>query len=247
MLQMARFKAKQSVSAGEVRNWFAEPQAAALLKAEQEWLQQRLERCFGSYLVVYNAVSAVSWQSNIKHQIWLGSEVLVQDIYCSECLWPIQPDGADVVLLQHSLEFSRTPYDLLREAAIAVRPGGYLLLTGRNPWWPGVFGDPLWRRSHRLTAARVAEWLAVLGFSCEIPVLAHYLPGGWPLRGGRIEAFLEKRQWPLAACYMIAARKRVHATPLQREQSRRLQELLTLPVARQAVKPKTVEEQRKHE
>lgn len=247
MLELARIKPRRAVSSAELRHWLASPRASALLQAEQQWLQERLDRCFGSYLVVYNAVTDTRWQSAVRYQVHVGSGEQTQDAICSECLWPVQPDGADVVLLQHSLEFAGSPYDLLREAARAVRPGGHLLLVGRNPWWQGFIGDGLWRRGHLLSAARVSEWLAVLGFVVEQPRFAHYLPSRWQGGGQRLECILVKKQWPLGACYMIAARKQVHATPAQRQRNRRLKELLPMPVAQQAIKPDTVEEQCKHE
>ena len=113
------------------------------MQAEQQWLQERLQRCFGSYLLVYNAATDTCWQSDIRHQVHVGTDEQVQDAICSECLWPVQPDGADVVLLQHSLEFAGSPYDLLREAPRCAS-GGYLLLIGRNPWWLGFAGNRLW-------------------------------------------------------------------------------------------------------
>lgn len=247
MLNLARIKPRRAVSSAELRDWLASPRAAALLQAEQQWLQERLQRCFGSYLLVYNAATDTCWQSDIRHQVHVGTDEQVQDAICSECLWPVQPDGADVVLLQHSLEFAGSPYDLLREAAQAVRPGGYLLLIGRNPWWLGFAGNRLWRRGHRLSAGRVSEWLAVLGFAVETPRFAHYLPACGQRALPRLESFLGKKQWPLGACYMIAARKQVHAAPAQRQRNRRLKGLLPMPVAQQTIKPDIAEEQCKHD
>lgn len=247
MFERVRLKQKQPAAAVEVCDWFALPKNAGLLQVEQQWLQQRLKGCFGSYLLEYNAIADFCWQTPIRHHVRLGDNRLKQDVYCSGRWWPVQPDGADVVVLQHSLEFAHSPYDLLREAAKAVRPGGYLLLVGRNPWWPGHVGQRLWRHSYGLTAGRVAEWLAVLGFAQEPPLFVHYLSTGRRARGCWLDAYLLKKQWPLGACYMIAARKQVHATPLQRQNNRRLQELLPLPVRRQAVKPDIAKEQRKHD
>ena len=247
MFERVRLRQKQLAAATEVRDWFALAKNAGLLQAEQRWLQQRLERCFGSYLLEYNAIADACWQTPVRHHIKLGDSRLEQDIYCSGRWWPVQPDGADAVILQHSLEFACSPYDLLREAARAVRPGGYLLLIGSNPWWPGYMRQRVWRHSYGLTAGRVAEWLAVLGFAQEPPLFAHYLSAR--RRGGAcwLDAYLMKKQWPLGACYMIAARKQVHAAPLQRQNGRRMQELLPMPVSRQAVKPDIVKEQRKHD
>lgn len=247
MLKLRRLKPRRAVSTAEVRQWLASPRGTVLLRAEQLWLQERLKRCFGSYLVVYNAATDTTWRSDIRHQVHIGSDEQRQDVICSECLWPVQPDGADVVLLQHSLEFAGSPYDLLREATRAVRPGGYLLLIGRNPWWQGFVGNKLWRRGHRLSAARVSEWLAVLGFAVEAPEFAHYLPACGQRTLPGLEGFLGKKQWPLGACYMIAARKQVHAAPAQRQRSRRLKGLLPMPVAQQTIKPDIAEEQCKHE
>lgn len=247
MLKLARIKPRRAVSPAELRHWLASPRASALLQAEQQWLQERLGRCFGSYLVVYNAVTDASWQCAVRHEVHVGSDELTQDVICSECLWPVQPDGADVVLLQHSLEFAGSPYDLLREAARAVRPGGHLLLVVRNPWWQGFVGDKLWRRGHRLSAGRVSEWLAVLGFAVEAPRFAHYLPACGQRTLPGLESYLGKKQWPLGACYMIAARKQVHAAPAQRQRNRRLKGLLPMPVAQQTIKPDIAKEQCKHE
>lgn len=247
MLKMARFKQRQAVAPAELRHWFASQRGTALQAVEQRWLEQRLQRCFGSYLVQYNTPTDIPRPTDIRYQVRLGTVDSTDDVRCAEHLWPICPGGADVVILQHSLDFARSPYDLLREAALAVRPGGYLLLTGRNPWWQGFAGQQPWRRSHGLRAARVAEWLAVLGFACEPARFEHYLPASWQGQASWLENFLVKRQWPLGACYMIAARKQVHAAPAERQRSRRLQELLPIPVARQNSRPDLVEEQRKHD
>lgn len=247
MLEMVRLKQRHPVSPARVRHWFASPQAVSLLQAENRWLQTWLEQSFGSYLLLYNAVSDAGHASRIRHQVRLGSSEQLQDIHCSECQWPVTPEGADVVLLQHSLEFASSPYNLLREAARAVRPGGHLLIIGRNPWWPGLLGRGLWRRSHRLSAGRVAEWLAVLGFAVDDPFFAHYQWAYIQSKSPTLETFLAKRQWPLGACYMMSARKMVHAAPLQRQRNTRVKGILPLPVARQEGNPEIAKEQRTHE
>lgn len=230
-----------------VRNWCAGPQAASLMAAESAWLQARLARYFGSYLLRYNALDETPLTTDVRHQIRLGCDSLPQDLYADESGWPVQPEAADVVILQHSLEFAGSPYDLLREAARAVRPGGHLLVLVRNPWGLCASRSAPWPQAHRLSAARVQEWLAVLGFAQEAPVFAHYLPACWQGSASWLEAFLLKKQWPLGACYMIAARKQVHAAPLQRSRNHRMKGLLPIPVAPQRKSPKPVKEQRLHD
>lgn len=247
MLESSPLLRKRPVLSAEVREWCAGTGAASLMEAESLWLQARLARYFGSYLLRYNALDDAPLVTDVRHQVRLGCDSQPQELYVDESGWAVQPEAADVVILQHSLEFARSPYDLLREAARAVRPGGHLLLLVRNPWGLCASRGGPWPQAHRLAASRVAEWLAVLGFALDAPVFAHYLPARWQAGQHRLEAFLVKRQWPLGACYMIAARKQVHAAPLQRQRSRRIKDLLPLPVAPQRKSPEPVKEQRIHD
>ncbi len=94
--------------------------------------------------------------------------------------WPLSEHAADVVLLQHGLDFCLSPHRLLREAARTVRPGGHLLLIGINPWslW-GIrhyfAGDAL-RQARCIPPSRACDWLNLLGFALEKRRFGCYRP-----------------------------------------------------------------------
>jgi len=119
----------------EANDWFAGPLGRQLLEQEQRVLGDELNRCFGSYLVHYGPFSGASVvPPKIKRSVRLGAALAGVEIVCEEQAWPLGEHAADVVLLQHGLDFSLSPHALLREAARSVRPGGHLLIVGINPW-----------------------------------------------------------------------------------------------------------------
>src|SRR5690606_41499692 len=84
-------------------------------------------------------------------------------IVCEEQAWPLGEHAADVVVLQHGLDFSLSPHGLLREAARSVRPGGHLLIIGINPWssWGmrHYFVGDGFRQARCIAPSRVYDWL----------------------------------------------------------------------------------------
>ncbi|HCV78686.1 MAG TPA: SAM-dependent methyltransferase, partial [Pseudomonas sp.] len=116
----------------------------------------------------------------LRHAVRIGPPLGDVDIVCEEGAWPLGEHAADVVLLQHGLDFSLAPHRLLREAALSVRPGGHLVVVGINPW-------SLWGMRHYLARdalrkarcfgpSRVGDWLSVLGFALEKRRFGCYRP-----------------------------------------------------------------------
>ena len=118
----------------EARDWFAGPLGAMMLAEEQRLLCDELQRYFGGYLVHYGPHAELPESTgNIQRGVRLGPPLPGVEIACDECAWPLGEHAADVVLLQHGLDFCLSPHRLLREAARSVRPGGHLLVIGVNP------------------------------------------------------------------------------------------------------------------
>lgn len=133
---------------------------------------------------------------------------------------PIETATIDVVLVQHCLEFSKTPHDLLREFHRVLAPEGTLILTTFNPlslWgltklvgqhfnkapWLGCF----------YTFNRIQDWLLLLGFDeiqchsfCYQPPIPHQ---GF-FKATQFLNRMEQMSWVnLGAGMVITAKKRV--------------------------------------
>lgn len=226
----------------EANDWFAGPLGRQLLEQEQRVLGDELNRCFGSYLVHYGPFTGASVvPPKIKRSVRLGAALAGVEIVCEEQAWPLGEHAADVVLLQHGLDFSLSPHALLREAARSVRPGGHLLIVGINPWslWGArrlVSREPL-RQARCIRPTRVVDWLNLLGFALENRRFGCYCPplssGEWQSRLLRLESLGQRLQAPNGGFYVLVARKlMIGLRPLREQRRERMGKLLPLPVAK---------------
>ncbi|MEG0634304.1 MAG: methyltransferase domain-containing protein, partial [Pseudomonas sp.] len=117
------------------REWLSGPIGQFLLEQERLMLEEELERFFGGYLVHYGPSAQTPPPApQVQRNVRLGAPLPGVEIVCEEQAWPLSEHAADVVVMQHGLDFCLSPHGLLREAASAVRPGGHLLIVGINPW-----------------------------------------------------------------------------------------------------------------
>lgn len=223
------------------RAWFEGPLGQLLLAEERRLLQHELARFFGGFLVHYGAPAEVEQAPQIQRCVRLGAPLPGVDIACDEQSWPLGEMVADVVVLQHGLDFSLSPHGLLREAARSVRPGGHLLIVGINPWssW-GLrhwFASDVLHQARCISASRVCDWIKLLGFQLEKRRFGCYRPPlsspAWQKRLARLERWGERWQAPGAGFYVLVARKLVVGLrPLQQSRRETMGQLLPLPVAK---------------
>ncbi|SFM53202.1 methyltransferase domain-containing protein [Halopseudomonas yangmingensis] len=219
----------------EARDWLDTESGRQLLLAEGQALEQAMQRCFGRHLVQFglhrellpgaDCGIACCWRAD---QLDSNADLLIE-----EGAWPFEPHSLDVLVLHHALDFTLAPHAVLREAALMVRPGGHLLLFGFNPWslWGGahLIGRGWLGEAGFIAPARLADWLALLGFGVEKPLSGCYRP---PLRSAR---WLERLQWmerrgqrqalPCGGFYLLQARRQmpgINADPVRRPLFRRL-------------------------
>ncbi|NBA95942.1 class I SAM-dependent methyltransferase [Pseudomonas sp. R5(2019)] len=224
------------------RDWFAGPLGQQLLRAEQRLLEDELTRYFGGYLVHYGpSAEAPPSAAQVQRNVRLGAPFAGVEIVCEEQAWPLSEHAADVVVLQHGLDFSLSPHGLLREAAHAVRPGGHLLIVGINPWsaWGlrHAFAHDALRKARCISASRVGDWLNLLGFALEKRRFGCYRP---PLASPAWQARLEgwervAGRWQSAGggVYLLVARKLVVGLrPLRQVRREPMGKLLPLPLAK---------------
>jgi SAM-dependent methyltransferase len=227
---------------GTARHWFNGPYGQLLLEGEQRLLEEELARFFGGYMVHYGPSAQASPNAaQIQRSVRVGAPFSGVEIVCEEQAWPLTEYAADVVLLQHGLDFSLSPHGLLREAAHSVRPGGHLLVVGINPMsaW-GVrhlFARDALRQARCIAPNRVSDWLHLLGFALEKRRFGCYRPPlastAWQARLAPLEAWGDAWQSPGGGFYLLVARKLVIGLrPLRQTQRAPMGKLVPMPVAK---------------
>lgn len=140
-------------------------------------------------------------------------------------------DGAiDAVFLPHTLETADNPHAVLREVDRILRPDGRLVVAGFNSW--GWWGMRHYLSRGRFPAgvrrmvseSRLRDWLQLLEFTTE-PAKFHFVVPPLYHARGRAATSLKTRRWhPLAACYLLVARREVFmVTPIRPAFRRRAQ------------------------
>ena len=224
------------------REWLASPLGELLLTAQRQALDEELARYFGGYLVHYGPAQAEPPKApQIRCNVRMGAPLAGVHIACEEQAWPLGEHAADVVVLQHGLDFCLSPHGLLREAARSVRPGGYLLISGVNPWstWGlrHYFARDGFRQARCISPNRLADWLSLLGFALEKRRFGCYRPPlsapAWQARLAGLERWGASLHAPGAGFYLLVARKLVVGLrPLQRARREPMGKLLPIPVAK---------------
>lgn len=216
--------------------WYTTVLGKRLAKYEKRILGKYLPNLFGYFLVqcgcpeikVERAAGKWLTSSRVSTRFCVDYEVN-QGVNFQTHLaqLPVKSDSIDIVVLPHVLEFSTDPHQVLREVERVLIAEGHVIILGFNPWsiWNVVRLFYLWKkpvpwRGHFLTASRVMDWLALLGFDVVQRKGYFYQP---PIQNEQISKrlrFLDKighRFWPnFGACYVLVARKRVQTlTPIR--------------------------------
>lgn len=210
----------QPLERSGLERWLQSPRAARLLALEARELQRVLPEVFGRHVLQIG-----SWGRGAQligcaetlHRAVLGTvsgegaSALIQP----ERL-PLMSRSVDAVLLPHTLEFSPSPHNVLREAERVLNDRGRLFLLGFNPWG-------LWSLRARIglpytayppgaraySVGRLTDWLQLLDF--EVTQVRRFSTG-FPWGGVRSDG----EPWspgslfqPLREAYLVVAKKRM--------------------------------------
>ncbi|MBT9532404.1 MAG: SAM-dependent methyltransferase, partial [Pseudomonas sp.] len=91
---------------GQARQWLGGPLGELLLAQQRPLLEAELARFFGGYLVHYGPGVQVPVAAQIQRTVRVGAPFSGVEIACEEQAWPLGEHAADVVVLQHGLDFS---------------------------------------------------------------------------------------------------------------------------------------------
>jgi SAM-dependent methyltransferase len=128
---------------------------------------------------------------------------------------PVQEKSVDAVVLPHCLEFSRSPYPVLREVNRILNDRGRLVVLGFNPWsalawreWLGLRYRAFPPGARFISVGRLSDWLELLDFEvCEVRRYGVGFPWTRPSSEQGAGPGRWLRAW--AEGYVVVAKKRV--------------------------------------
>ncbi|TNC92910.1 MAG: hypothetical protein CSH36_02120 [Thalassolituus sp.] len=207
------------------KNWLDRRDTQRLMALEAGWLSEWVDHLYGCNML-YAGVDAepkFMRKSRIQHCFRVGlpwqRDLVDVQAQIQDAAWPFADESLDVAILQHGLDMTNRPHQMIRETTRCLVSGGYLIVVGFNPgsWWGGM----RWLRTlsvelpwiaNPVAPARLADWLTLLDFRIEsISTGAHL----WPLGLGsetlsrRVDRVLAGNQWVPGNVYVLVARKTV--------------------------------------
>ena len=221
-----------------MRVWFTHLPGRWFQAEERAQLRKILSNLFGYHLLqlgdLYSKECLTS--TRIPHCIVLDESLQKtspagersRNAICGAKEWlPIATDCIDMVVMPHTLEFTKDPHQILREVERILIPEGHVVILGFNPWslwmiWRLVLvwqGKPPWC-GRFIDPSRLKDWLQLLGFDIVSSQRYFFRP---PLNHRGIMArlrFLDRigQRWTpfFGAGYVVVARKRVSTlTPIK--------------------------------
>ena len=213
-------------------NWVKTPVAQRLLALEAGWLQEWTSQLYGHQLLYAGIDNQPKFlrHGRTKHAFTMGLPwqhgVTESSALMKDDAWPFADNSLDVVVLQHCLDMSGRPHQIIREATRSIVPSGYLIVTGFNPY--SIWGGVRWLRTfstrmpwvtNPVSERRLRDWLTLLDFRIEHSnPIAHT----WPLTLGsekisrRTDRVLAGVRWLPATGYILIARKTIAGmTPIR--------------------------------
>ncbi|MFP5304563.1 MAG: class I SAM-dependent methyltransferase, partial [Gammaproteobacteria bacterium] len=155
--------------------WRSSPRGRRLLAIEAAELACLLPDVFGRHVLQigsWDADGTLIATAGTLHHAVLGTagDRSAAAVVDPQAL-PLLTKSVDAVVLPHTLEFSRSPHNVLREINRVLNDRGRLFVLGFNPWglWSwrarvGLRHRAFPRGARFYSAGRVNDWLELLDF-----------------------------------------------------------------------------------
>lgn len=210
-----------------MRNWFSTEPGRRLLTREISLIRRHVRRFHGECLLWMGPApqtTSATARCMVKNRFYLSGDPsgnpsgnpsagrgneLPSAVAVPEAL-PFPANSMDGVVIHHALEYAQDPRAAIREITRVLRPGGRLLICAFNPLSLWALRRP--RGMTLVTAYRLSDWLAVLGFDREEQVKYMNYRGCLKLgldgaRWRMIGDWLAERRVPLGGVYLVLAAK----------------------------------------
>jgi len=199
------FRAKKRFSS--MSDWYQTALGQFLLDELREKLEPVLSTSFGYYSIQIGCASEserLLKPCRVKRHFKLDKVVTGTDVCARSAFLPIANDSVDLVVLMHHLSATPEPHALLREVSRILIPQGKLIIIDFNPMslWGLRHFFQSWLEQipwsgHYFTAARLSDWMQLLGFDLQKHLKVGYLPPIQQPRVLRHLSWLEKgmRNW----------------------------------------------------
>jgi SAM-dependent methyltransferase len=199
--------------------WLRSPRGRRLLALEERELKRVLPDLFGRHVLQvgnWGRGERLLESSEMLHRAVVGTVADLGAHALAELeRLPIQDKSVDAVLLPHCLEFSPSPYSLLREVNRILSDRGRLIVLGFSPWsawawrrWFGLRYRAFPPGARFVSVGRISDWLDLLDF--EVVDVRRYGVGFPWLRPTSDEgAGLGRWLGAWSEAYALVAKKRV--------------------------------------
>lgn len=207
----------------DYRRWLSTTSAQRMLSLQSAWLQNQISHLNGHHLMYHGLDKNMDCLSTspIKHKFRMAlpwqQGVINTDAWMTSSDWPLPDQSIDLVVMQHSLDFTRRPHQMIREASRVLVPNGNIVIIGFNPfsWWGGVrtlmpFASHMPWVANMVGMRRLKDWLTLLGFSVsDSATLGHLWPVTlFPQRFSlRVDSVMAGGPALMGNFYMLVAQK----------------------------------------
>ncbi len=228
----------------DLNDWLSTPAGAYLREWESRQFDKVVADIFGYHALQLGLSTLPALQSSRIRHCWVSENQMpshaTPSLLSDDVALPFADQSLDLVVMPHTLEFSRDPHSCLREVERVLVPDGRVVMCGFNPlslWGlrqqrAKTYGRLGWQAPFLPSQVdfigywRLRDWLRLLSFDIEGGCFGLYRPSVQSDKWLQRFAWMDKagdRWWPiLGSVYFLVAIKRVRGMHLISTQWKKL-------------------------